>query len=48
MNQAYIEQHNGGYWVQNTRGSLESIVYRLFEGLSPESIADCFPVLTLS
>lgn len=47
MKQAYVEQHDGGYWVQGTRVSLDSIVYRFFEGLSPESIADCFPGLTL-
>ena len=44
----YIEQHDGGYWVRGTRVSLDSIVYRFLEGLSPESIqADCFPTLTL-
>ncbi len=47
MNQAYVEQHDGGYWVQDTRVSLDSIVYRFLEGLSPESITDCFPGLTL-
>jgi uncharacterized protein (DUF433 family) len=47
MKQAYVEQHDGGYWVRGTRVSLDSIVYRFFEGLSPESIADCFPGLTL-
>ena len=44
----YIEQRDGGYWVRGERVSLDSIVYRFLEGLSPESIqADCFPVLTL-
>jgi len=44
----YIERRDGGYWVQGTRVSLDSIVYRFLEGLSPESIlSDCFPVLTL-
>ncbi len=44
----YIEQRDGGYWVWGTRVSLDSVVYRFLEGLSPESIqADCFPVLTL-
>ncbi|MGA9773843.1 MAG: DUF433 domain-containing protein [Blastocatellia bacterium] len=44
----YIEQRDGGYWIRGTRVSLDSIVYRFLEGLSPESIqADCFPVLTL-
>jgi uncharacterized protein (DUF433 family) len=44
----YIEQRDGGYWVRETRVSLDSIVYRFLEGLSPESIrSDCFPTLTL-
>lgn len=44
----YIEQQDGGYRVQGTRVSLDSIVYRFLEGLSSESIqADCFPTLTL-
>ena len=44
----YIEQHDGGYWVRGARVSLDSVVYRFLEGLSPESIqSDCFPVLTL-
>lgn len=47
MNQSYIEQRNGGYYIQGTRVSLDSIVYRWLEGLSPETIADCFPALTL-
>jgi uncharacterized protein (DUF433 family) len=47
MKQAYVEQRDGGYWVQGTRVSLDSLVYRFLEGLSPESIADCFPGLTL-
>jgi uncharacterized protein (DUF433 family) len=43
----YIEQRDGGYWVSGTRVSLDSLVYRFREGLSPESIqADCFPTLT--
>ena len=47
MSQSYIEQRDGGYWIQETRVSLDSVVYRWLEGLSPETIADCFPVLTL-
>ncbi len=44
----YTEQHDEGYWVSGTRVSLDSLVYRFREGLSPESIqADCFPTLTL-
>ena len=47
VNESYIEQRDGGYWIDGTRVSLDSIVYRWLEGLSPESIAECFPVLTL-
>jgi uncharacterized protein (DUF433 family) len=47
MNDTYVEQRDDGYWVQGTRVSVDSIVYRFLEGLSPESIADCFPGLTL-
>ena len=44
----YIEQREGGYWIRGMRVSLDSIVYRFLEGLSPESIqSDCFPVLSL-
>jgi uncharacterized protein (DUF433 family) len=43
----YIDTREGGYWIGTTRVALDSIVYRFLEGLSPESIADCFPVLTL-
>ncbi len=47
MDQTYVEQRNGGYWIQGTRVSLDSIVYRFLEGLPPEGITDCFPGLTL-
>lgn len=49
MNQPnYVELRDGSYWVRNTSVSLDSVVYRFLEGLSPETIqADCFPILTL-
>ena len=49
MNQPdYIESREGGYWIRGTRVSLDSVVYRFLEGLSPETIqGDCFPTLTL-
>ena len=49
MNQPdYIEQRDSGYWIRGSRVSLDSVVYRFLEGLSPETIhADCFPTLTL-
>lgn len=48
MSEAYVEKRDNGYWVLGTRVSLDSVVYRFLEGLSPESImSDCFPSLTL-
>jgi uncharacterized protein (DUF433 family) len=47
MIETYIEQHDAGYWINGTRVSLDSVVYRWLEGLSPESITECFPALTL-
>lgn len=44
----YIEHRDNGYWILGTRVSLDSVVYRFLEGLSPETIqADCFPALAL-
>ena len=44
----YIEQRDNGYWILGPHVSLDSIVYRFLEGLSPETIqADCFPALAL-
>jgi uncharacterized protein (DUF433 family) len=36
-----------GYWVEGTRISLDSIVYAFQKGISPESIVQSFPLLTL-
>ena len=47
MIETYIEQRDAGYWIKGTRVSLDSVVYRWLEGLSPESITECFPALTL-
>lgn len=48
MEKQYIEKRDEGYWVANTRISLDSIVLAFLEGLSPETIAtEEFPVLTL-
>ena len=48
-NHDYIEHRDEGYWIRGTRVSLDSVVYRFLEGLSPESIQrDCFPTLTLA
>ncbi|MEM9542647.1 MAG: DUF433 domain-containing protein [Cyanobacteria bacterium P01_E01_bin.42] len=44
---SYIEYRNNGYWIQETRISLDSIVYAFHNGQSPESIVRAFPLLTL-
>jgi uncharacterized protein (DUF433 family) len=43
----YVEQRNGGYYVQDTRVSLDTIVYQYKDGASVETIRDRFPVLSL-
>lgn len=44
---SYIEDRNEAYWVKGTRISLDSVVYAFRNGLSPESIVQSFPLLTL-
>ena len=44
---SYVEYRNNAYWVEGTRISLDSIVYAFQKGLSPESIVQSFPLLTL-
>lgn len=47
-NTHYIEERDHGYWIADSRVSLESVVYAFLDGLSPETIAaECFPVLSL-
>lgn len=47
MNKAYVEWRDGGYWIANSRVSLDSVVYAFQAGETAESIAQSFPVLTL-
>jgi uncharacterized protein (DUF433 family) len=47
MGKDYIEQRNGGYFVQGTRVSLDSLIYAFLRGESPEEIANSFPALEL-
>jgi uncharacterized protein (DUF433 family) len=47
MNKEYVTQVHGAYRLSDTRVSLDSVVYAFLNGLSPESIVDSFPVLTL-
>lgn len=44
---SYIDYRNDTYWVEKTRISLDSVVYAFQKGLSPESIVQSFPLLTL-
>ncbi|WP_293104583.1 DUF433 domain-containing protein, partial [Moorena sp. SIO3I6] len=43
----YVEYRDKGYWIAGTRISLDSVVYTFRNGLSPESIVQSFPLLTL-
>ncbi len=48
MNKQYVEKNDQGYWISDSRVSLESVIFTFLDGLSPETIvAECFPVLTL-
>jgi len=47
MSKDYVTQTDGGYRITGTRVSLDSVVYAWMGGLSPESIVDSFPSLTL-
>ena len=47
MAKEYIEQRNGGYFIEGTRVSLDSVVYAFLRGESPEGIAESFPDLGL-
>ena len=46
MDQCDIEKRDGGYWIRGTRISLDSIVYSLKRGATPEGIQQPFPLLT--
>jgi uncharacterized protein (DUF433 family) len=44
---AYVQQRDGGYWITDTRVSLDSVVQAFKRGAAPESIQRAFPLLTL-
>jgi Protein of unknown function (DUF433) len=46
MEMEHVEEREGGYYVADTRVSLDSIVYAFHEGESPETIQQKFPSLT--
>ena len=43
----YITQNETGFWVGETRISLDSVIYAFLAGDSPESIAQNFSLLSL-
>lgn len=43
----YVQDRDGGYWIADTRISLDSIVQAFTRGAAPESIQRAFPLLTL-
>jgi uncharacterized protein (DUF433 family) len=47
MEKAYVEVRGGGYWIADTRISLDSIVYAFKNGAAPETIRRSFPLLKL-
>lgn len=47
MSRDYVTQVEGAYRITGTRVSLDSVVYAWLNGLSPESIVDSYPALTL-
>ncbi|ETX08486.1 DUF433 domain-containing protein [Candidatus Entotheonella palauensis] len=47
MNETYVENRDGDYWIADTRVSLDSVVYAYWEGHSPETIAQSFSALSL-
>ena len=48
MEKRYVEKRDGGYWIEDSRVSLDSVVLAFRDGLSPETVAaECFPTLTL-
>lgn len=47
MSKEYVSKSHGAYRLAGTRVSLDSVVCAWRRGLSPESIVDDFPVLTL-
>lgn len=47
MSTNYVEQRGGGYYITDTRISLDSVVYAFRRGAPPESIRLSYPLLTL-
>ena len=47
VNKEYVVKRDDGYWIADTRVSLDSIVYAFRRGASPEGIQRSFPLLSL-
>ena len=47
MAKDYFEHRDGGYFIEGTRISLDSVVHSFLNGESPEGIAGAFPGLGL-
>lgn len=48
MEKQYIEHRGDGYWIADSRVSLDSVIGVFRDGYSPETIAaECFPTLSL-
>jgi uncharacterized protein (DUF433 family) len=43
----YVEQRDGGYFIKDSRVSLDSVVHAFLRGESPDGIAESFPALSL-
>ncbi|HLA95791.1 MAG TPA: DUF433 domain-containing protein [Pyrinomonadaceae bacterium] len=47
MKKEYVVKKNGGYYITDSRVSLDSVVYMFRDGSSAEAIRWSFPILTL-
>jgi uncharacterized protein (DUF433 family) len=47
MHKEYVRIIEGVYRIGDTRVSLDSLVYLFREGMSAESMVECYPALTL-
>jgi uncharacterized protein (DUF433 family) len=48
MASEYIDERNGGKYIAGTRISLDSVVYSLRRGNSPEEVQKEYPLLSLA
>lgn len=44
----YVEYRDGGYWIERSRVSLDSVVYAYQQGKAPEVISHSFPAISLA